>query len=165
MWKISQSYGITVQELMSLNNICSSRELKAGQKLIIPVSKTTKLGSFLWPVKGKVINYFGENINNSINSGINIQAGNSASQVKAAAKGKVIFSNGLKGWGKTIVLQHASGFYTIYANLDSNIVKEGMIVEKQQPLGQVASGDKKDCVLHFEIRKYHTPQNPLRYLN
>jgi murein DD-endopeptidase MepM/ murein hydrolase activator NlpD len=150
---------------MSVNNIHSSIELKAGQKLIIPASKTSGSGSFLWPVEGKVISHFGENINNSTNDGIGIQIEDTTGQVRAADGGKVIFSNRLKGWGQTIILQHTSGFYTVYANLDRNIAEEGAIVKKQQPIGQVASGNKKNCVLHFEIRKCHVPQDPLKYLN
>lgn len=35
LWSISQRYGVSVDDLMAMNNLASSRKIKAGQKLVI----------------------------------------------------------------------------------------------------------------------------------
>ncbi len=165
LWGIAQRYHTTSENLMRINHISSSRDLKVGQKITI-TGFTQKGGSiFSWPLKGTVLNFFGENVDNSINRGLNIQTDDSVKEVKASARGKVVFADQLKGWGQTVILRHNNDFYTIYANLDSSSVKEGVTAEKQQVIGQVASGQNGNYLLHFEIRKKYVPQDPLQYLN
>lgn len=120
---------------------------------------------FIWPIKGEILNYFNETIDNSLNRGINIQATSGDQNVKASAPGKVVFANPLKGWGNTIILKHDSSLYTIYANLGQASVKEGNNVGKGQDIGLVASGKNGNYLLHFEVRKKNIPEDPLKYLN
>ena len=150
---------------MRENNISSPYNLKVGQKIFIPRRRNISSNFFFWPVEGEIINFFGENINNSINKGLNIKATPGNKEVKAAAEGKVVFASQLKGWGQTIILKHGSAYYTIYANLDNTLVREGTLARKRQVIGAVAAGKDGDYVLHFEIRKKYIPQDPLRYLN
>lgn len=165
LWKISKNYNVSVSEILKRNKIASARDLKAGQKIFIPHSHSKKNKfSFLWPVKGEIINFFNENTDNSTNKGINIKT-SPEDKVKASEKGKVVFSNYLKGWGKTVILKHSSDFYTIYANLDNALTRENTFTEKGQVIGNVASGKGSNCILHFEIRKGYLPQDPLKYLN
>ncbi|MBU1113328.1 MAG: peptidoglycan DD-metalloendopeptidase family protein [Candidatus Omnitrophica bacterium] len=165
LWRIAQRYGTSLQTLMKINSLGSASKLKVGQKIKVP-SLAQKGGKiFSWPLKGQVLNFFGDNVDNSINRGLNIQALDSSKEVRASAKGKVIFSDQLKGWGQTIILRHTNDLYTIYANLDTCLIKEGVIVEKEQAIGQVASGKNGNYLLHFEIRKRYTPQDPLQYIN
>ncbi|MFH1504654.1 MAG: LysM peptidoglycan-binding domain-containing M23 family metallopeptidase [Candidatus Omnitrophota bacterium] len=165
LWKISKEYNISVAELAKENKIVSAQSLKAGQKIFIPRSHSAKNNSFfLWPVKGEIINFFNEKVDYSPNKGLNIKTSPGCA-VQASEKGKVIFSNYLKGWGKTVMLQHSSDFYTIYANLDNTLVEENMLTERGQIIGEVASDKNADYILHFEIRKKHIPQDPLKYLN
>ncbi|MCQ9205545.1 MAG: LysM peptidoglycan-binding domain-containing M23 family metallopeptidase [Omnitrophica bacterium] len=165
LWKISKEYGVSVKEIMKRNRIYSPGRLKVGQKIIIPRRRYTAKARFVWPVEGEIINFFGETINNSINKGLNIKANPNHKSVIAVAEGKVVFSNSLKGWGKTIILRHASSFYSIYANLNDTFVNEGNIAKKRQVIGELASSKEGDYILHFEIRNKHIPYDPLRYLN
>ena len=165
LWKISQEYGASVKEIMKRNKIYSPHDLKVGQKIFIPRRRNISSNFFFWPVEGEIINFFGENINNSINKGLNIKATPASREVKAAAEGKVVFASQLKGWGQTIILKHGSAYYTIYANLNNTLVREGTLARKRQVIGEVAAGKDEDYILHFEIRKKYIPQDPLRYLN
>ena len=165
LWRISKRYGTTPEALMRMNRISSPDNLKIGQKILVPSSGRGTSGNFTWPLSGEVINFFGESIDSTVNRGLNIQTGFSSKEVKAAAKGKVVFANQLKGWGHTVILEHGGDFYTIYANLEPSLVKEGVVIQKAQVIGQAASGKNGSHILHFEIRKRYVPQDPLRYLN
>lgn len=165
LWKISKMYSVSVEEIMEKNRISSPESLLVGQKILIPYRPTANDLTFLWPVKGEVLNFFGENIHNSLNNGLNIKIASGDENVSAAAAGKVVFSRYLKGWGKTVILKHNADFYTIYANITSVLVEEGNHAKKGQVIGKAAPSDRGACLLHFEIRKAHIPQNPLKYLN
>jgi len=165
LWKISKQYNVSVERIMRENNISSPYNLQVGKRIFIPryQSKTNK--GFLWPIKGNIINYFNENVDSSLNRGINIQATLENREVKASAQGRVAFSNPLKGWGKTIILKHDSNLYTVYANLDKTSVTPGSNVSAGEALGTIASGKNGSYVLHFEVRKKNIPEDPLKYLN
>ncbi len=165
LWRISRKYGISVEELIQENNISSPRDLKVGQKLFIPRRRTFSKGIFLWPVNGEVVNFFGESVNNLVNRGLNIKTSSDNRKVSASAQGRVVFSSELKGWGKTIIMKHDSNFYTLYANLDNALIKEGSFAKKGQVIGDVLAGKDGNYVLHFEIRKKYLPEDPIRYLN
>ncbi|NQT28158.1 MAG: LysM peptidoglycan-binding domain-containing M23 family metallopeptidase [Candidatus Omnitrophica bacterium] len=165
LWKISKLYNVSVERIMQENNISSPYNLKVGQKIFIPRYQSTTSKGFLWPIKGNIVNYFNDSVDSSLNRGVNIQATSEDRGVQASTQGKVAFSNPLKGWGKTIILKHDLGLYTVYANLDETLVKEGDTVSKGEAIGTVASGKNGSYVLHFEVRKKNIPKDPLEYLN
>lgn len=165
LWRISRKFGVGVEDIRKANKMRSVSSLKVGQKLVIPFYRRSFSGGadFVWPVNGEIVNFFGEEINDSINNGINIKT-NPNESVRSAADGEVIFCNYLKGWGQTIILEHPNRFYTIYANLATVTTKEGSRINKNVAIGKVAPADKGDYVFHFEIRKNYVPQDPVRYL-
>ena len=166
LWRISKKYGITVDDIIKENRLSSPQDLLIGQKLYIPYKYVSKNNStFIWPIKGEIINFFKETVDNITNKGLNIKITNGSKEVKASIDGNVIFSNYLKGWGKTIILKHGNNFYTVYANLDTTLINAGTFAKKTQPIGTVASGKNGDYILHFEIRKNSIPKDPLKYLN
>ena len=119
---------------------------------------------FHWPVKGKVIKKFG--IHESIkHDGINIKAP-SAMIVRASFSGKVVFSSLLEGYGNTIIIQHTSNYATVYANNQVNLVKKGRRISRGQKIAKVgtSSGKSEIPYLHFQIRRWNHPRNPLFYL-
>lgn len=119
---------------------------------------------FIWPIKGEVVDSFGKNINHISNKGINIKV-KAGENIVAAEAGKAIYANRIKGWGKTLILQHSNDFYSVYANLDDIFVHEGFIIKKGETVGKVASlGSRGETILHFEIRKKYCAENPLSYL-
>ena len=165
LWRISRKYGVSVEALMRANKIRFPSSLKVGQRIAIPQRYRKTAGSFSWPVEGNVVNFFGETVDNSFNKGINIKVNSRDRQVRASREGHVVFANDLKGRGETVIVKHAADIYTIYANLDSVSVKEGLVTKEKQIIGKVASGRNGNYILHFEIRKRHIPHDPLRYIN
>lgn len=164
LWEISRKFGVRVDDLKNANNIRYTNEIDVGQKLRIPFSRrTSRSSNFVWPARGEIINFFGDYVNSTINYGINIKTSADKS-VRSSTGGKVVFSNYLKGWGKTVIVEHPNRFYTIYANLKSVSAKEGRQISKNTIIGEVAPSDKGEYILHFEIRKNYIPQDPLKYL-
>jgi Peptidase family M23 len=86
--------------------------------------------------------------------------------VKTAGKGVVSFADWDSGYGKTIIIQHESGYETLYAHLDELLVGVGDQVTQGQVIGLSGStGYVTGPHLHFEIQVNQVAQNPLDYLN
>lgn len=115
---------------------------------------------FIWPAKGRVIAGFSE----PRNKGVDI-AGNLGDPVVAAAAGRVIYvGSGIPGLGKFIVVRHESGFNTVYAHNRENLVKMDQNLARGQKIAEIGSSDADAPKLHFQIRKFGTPLDPLKYL-
>ena len=89
----------------------------------------------------------------------------SGDPVYASGTGKVIFAGWVSaGWGKMVILAHrvpdASSsmgyrvYQTIYAHLESILVRHGEILGRGQKLGTVGTAEGKYLAhLHFEVRE------------
>ncbi|MGB0749656.1 MAG: LysM peptidoglycan-binding domain-containing protein [Magnetospiraceae bacterium] len=124
-----------------------------------------KAGGFRWPVSGKLLSGYGPKKNGLRNDGINIAAP-SGTGVRAAQSGVVVYADdGLKGFGKLLLIKHDGGFMTAYAHNATLLVSKGQKVTRGQVVAKVGkSGNVTAPQLHFEIRKGRTPVDPLRYL-
>ncbi len=123
-------------------------------------SKGTKESTvaFSWPLNGDVLNKFGSSSGGARNDGIKIGVPENTT-VKASADGQVVYSgNELKGFGNLVLVKHAGGWITAYANNTKLLVVKGDKVKKGQALAK--SGTK----LHFEIRKGTQPIDPMSKL-
>ncbi|MCX5707395.1 MAG: peptidoglycan DD-metalloendopeptidase family protein [Candidatus Omnitrophica bacterium] len=171
LWRIARLYGMDVEELVSMNNIQDSSKLEVGRQLIIPTERKTRTAlpnnveeDFIWPVKGKVVSAFSQ-ADNALNKGINIEPSRSA-DVLASRGGKVAFFNDdFLDLGKTIILEHPGGFWTVYGRNLEVYVKPGDEVVKGMVIAKAGiAGRGRKTYLHFEIRKGSKAQNPLFYL-
>jgi len=174
LWKISKIYGVGLDDLARINRIADTTVLETGQQLFIPDHARPKLAvvkymdndDFIWPLRGRIVGSFGQTIDNILNKGINIAPGLSLN-VLAARSGRVIFSNdNFAGLGKTIIIEHGDGLFTVYARNSKVFVKPGENVQKGSTIAIAgSSGRNSQTYLHFEIRKGAIPQNPLFYLS
>jgi len=121
--------------------------------------------SFRWPVKGRIITAFGPRPNGVPNDGINL-AVPEGTPVKAADDGVVAYAgNELKGYGNLILIRHANGFVSAYANASELLVKRGDTIKRGQVIAHAGqTGNVTSPQLHFEIRKGSTPVDPTKYL-
>ncbi len=122
--------------------------------------------SFRWPVRGRIIAGFGPKPNGLQNDGINL-AVPEGTPIKAAEDGVVAYAgNELKGYGNLVLVRHADGFVTAYANARDIVVKRGETVKRGQVIAHSGeTGNVSSPQLHFEIRKGATPVDPAQYLN
>jgi lipoprotein NlpD len=115
---------------------------------------------FIWPAKGRVLAGFSE----PRNKGVDIE-GKPGDPVVAAASGRVIYVGaGIPGLGKFIVVRHENGFNTVYAHNRENLVKMDQTLTRGQKIAELGSTDADTPKLHFQIRKFGTPLDPLKYL-
>ena len=113
-----------------------------------------------WPAKGKVIGTF----NDATTKGIAI-AGKLGQPVLASAPGRVIFSGtGIRGFGKLIVIKHNNTYLSVYAHNSELLVKEGQTVAKGQKIAEMGNTDADQVKLHFEIRRFGKPVDPMKLL-
>ncbi|MBV9518465.1 MAG: M23 family metallopeptidase [Hyphomicrobiales bacterium] len=116
---------------------------------------------FRWPARGRVISRFGGDGNDGIN--ISVPEGTS---VRAAEDGTVAYvGDEIKGYGKLVLVRHANGWISAYANNADLLVKKGDSVKRGQVLAKSGqTGNVASPQLHFELRKGKTPVDPQQYL-
>lgn len=190
VWRISQRYGVKVDDVVRANKIRDVTRVRTGAKLWIPDPTRNRRGapayppssgrvaaakgrkhvreelglSFGWPVKGSLTSRFGPR-NGRPHEGIDVGA-RRGTAVHAAEAGRVIYSgHGLGAYGNVVIVKHEGRFSTVYAHNRKNRIKKGAFVEKGQVIAEVGStGRATGPHLHFEVRRGKTPLDPLRYL-
>lgn len=113
-----------------------------------------------WPSKGTLLARFGS----GLSKGIDI-VGERGQPVQAAASGTVAYIGaGLRGYGKLIIIRHGKTLLSAYAHHARILVKEGESVGRGQVIGEMGDSDADRVKLHFEIREFGKPVDPLEYL-
>lgn len=125
-----------------------------------PRPSTNAPDGWLWPAKGKLTGRFGE----GGGKGIDI-VGERNTPVIAVAPGRVVYSGaGLRGYGRLVIVKHPGEFLSAYAHNQEMLVKEGESVNAGQKIALMGDSDADRVKLHFEIRQYGRPLDPLKYL-
>ena len=102
--------------------------------------------------------------NASFNKGIDIQ-GQMGESVKAASAGTVVYSGeGLRGYGRLVIIKHSDRYLSAYAHNSRLLVKEGASVKMGQAIARMGSSGTDSVKLHFEIRNDGKPVDPLKFL-
>ena len=126
-------------------------------------------GLLRWPVKGKIISFFGPYRDQkyavtNFQSGINIQA-ERGEPIRAVSHGYAIYASWFKGFGNMMILDHGDHYYTVYAHLEEVFKVKGDRVEKDEVIATVGdSGSMMGPALHFEVRHHGTPVDPLMWI-
>lgn len=114
-----------------------------------------------WPAGGKLLSSFNETTNLK---GIGI-AGKLGQPVTASAPGKVLYSgDGIRGYGKLVIVKHNRVYLSVYAHNSQLLVKEGQMVGRGQKIAEMGSTDADQVKLHFEIRRFGKPVDPIKLL-
>ena len=118
-----------------------------------------------WPVEGEVIGKYGKLKHNDldtyiISNGIKIEAGED-SIIKVISKGEIVYADNFRSYGKTVIVSHGGGFYTIYGQLGKILVKSKKKILGSEPIGRMERGEN---ILYFEIRSDNKPLDPLVWL-
>jgi murein hydrolase activator len=132
-----------------------------------PTSKSfaSLRGRLVWPVQGKVRNYYGRSRYqgrlkwNGVM--ISARAGNT---VHAVARGRVAYADWLRGYGLLIIIDHGDGYMSLYGHNQSLFKEVGDWVEADEAIAGVGdSGGQSDIGLYFEIRHNGKPSNPAKW--
>jgi murein DD-endopeptidase MepM/ murein hydrolase activator NlpD len=84
--------------------------------------------------------------------------------IKSTGDGKIVFKGNKGGYGKTLIIQHGSGYQTLYAHMNGfrRGLKVGSYVRQGQIIGYVgSSGLATGPHLHYEFRINGVHRNPL----
>ena len=170
---ISQPYTILKGQVLSLNTkgvtlnsrpvspptqsrASSSRpatEVKSAPKPMV----FSKNLVWQWPVKGSVVKGYSPE---DLRKGLSIKSKNGP-DVRPAAPGTVVYAgDGLRGYGKLVIIKHSEILLSAYAHNDKILVKEGQSVKSTETISKLGSKE----TLYFEIRKDGYPVNPSSYI-
>jgi len=157
-------------ELRRLDRIKAEEEAKKRQtakpRLSKPILRTPVKGGFLkqkgrlaYPVKGKPARRFGSRLPESgmRSEGTFFDTQGSVS-VKSIFRGRVLFSDFLKGYGLLIIVDHGDDHISLYGHNDRLLKKVGDSVETNDVIAKTGvTGGLKSHGLYFEIRNNATP--------
>jgi len=186
LWRIAKVYEVSLDELSRVNDIGDPTALAIGRRLFVPgatalrevpayplsmshgerVSSGSARSSFDWPVAdGRVLSGYGVRRHSHRHDGIDI--GSKAGEpVRAAQSGRVVYSGStLRGYGKTIIIDHGKELQSLYAHNSDLVAREGDWVQRGQVVARVGrTGNATTDHCHFEIRRKDVPVDPMPYL-
>jgi peptidoglycan hydrolase-like protein with peptidoglycan-binding domain len=122
--------------------------------------------SFYRPVAGPIADGFGAPRGGGrLHQGLDFPVAQ-GTPVEAAGVGTTIFAGyNAAGYGNLVVVQHRLGYTTWYAHLSAITTSVGAPVEGGTRIGLVGStGYSTGPHLHFEVRRFDTPIDPLPML-
>jgi murein DD-endopeptidase MepM/ murein hydrolase activator NlpD len=170
---------ISIGQLIELKSEVTSNNTKTTLPIINKINKIEqsenlsqteektqiKNPQFRWPVYGRVVNAFGEQLDDRINNGVYISAP-SGSDVSASESGVITFAGAREHFGNLIIVKHPNSWVSTYAHLGSVNVIIGEKIRKGQPIGIVGmTGSINSPQLYFEIRRGTIVQNPEDFLD
>lgn len=142
----------------------SLEELKQWVNLVRSRFATTPS---TWPLYGRIASGFGYRVYpwHGMHTGIDITAHYGA-PARATAAGVVSYAGWRTGYGKVVEIDHGNGIKTLYAHNSNFAVRAGQHVVRGQVVSYVGmTGWTTGPHLHYEVRRYDRPVNPLAYLD
>lgn len=137
----------------------SSRPSPAKGDAAIP------LGTLNLPLLGTVLAGYGGTMPDGHRSQGLLIAGAAGAEVHAVTAGRVAYADWLKGYGLLIILDHGSGWMTLYAFNDALLKKAGDTVRAGEAISTVgSSGGQGRSAVYFELRRNGQPQDPRGWL-
>ncbi|MDY4132823.1 MAG: LysM peptidoglycan-binding domain-containing protein [Treponema sp.] len=167
-YRIAKVNAISVDELKRLNGLDSKSQLKAGQKLKIPVTivdtsnaklpslpddprkYSAKKGdpSLSWPVKNPTITYMTGKI-----SGVQLGCAKNEN-VTAIRAGTVMYVGNYRGYGQVVFVQTKTGHIYVYSGLGSIKVQKGDYLVFGDVIGTAGTdsikGTNQMCLMVFQ---------------
>ncbi len=122
-------------------------------------------GKLNLPVRGDVTNRFGSSRSDTGVSwkGLFIRA-SEGSDVKSVASGRVVFADWLRGFGNLIIVDHGSGYMSLYGNNQAVLKQVGDEVDAGDNIAAVGnSGGNESSGLYYELRRQSKPFDPLSW--
>jgi septal ring factor EnvC (AmiA/AmiB activator) len=120
-------------------------------------------GTFSWPVKGKILKQFNSERPGGRWDGVLISA-EEGTNIKAIAKGEVIYADWLRGYGLLVIIDHGADYMSLYAFNQSIGKKVGDHIKAGSIIAAVGkSGGRDEIGLYFGIRHKGKSINPAHW--
>ncbi len=150
--QISSKVGTKKQQPRLKNKTSTSNETKSSSKKLV----------WFWPSHGQLLRSFSGK--SGLSKGIDI-GGVLGESVLAASSGTVVYAGeGLRGYGKLIIIKHSEKYLSAYAHSRRLNVKEGDLVSAKEKIAEMGKSGTNTVKLHFEIRFDGQPVDPMKFL-
>jgi murein DD-endopeptidase MepM/ murein hydrolase activator NlpD len=169
--KIAESYQSDREAIRTVNELFSDT-IHPDTVLFIPKARLDWVNLqeingdlFIWPLSGRISSNYGFRANpitgaRQFHTGIDIAAVEGA-PIRAAMSGRVTFAGWSDVFGNYVVINHHSGYRTLYGHMSLIRVKNGALVGTGQRIGDVGStGVSTGPHLHFTVYKNGVTVNP-----
>lgn len=125
----------------------------------------TLKGRLRLPVRGEVIARFGSSrAEGATWKGVFIRSA-VGQPVKAVAGGRVVFADWLRGFGNLLILDHGSGYLSIYGANESLLKQAGETARAGENIATSGnSGGMADSGVYFELRQNGKPLDPMSWI-
>ncbi|HXQ31388.1 MAG TPA: peptidoglycan DD-metalloendopeptidase family protein [Steroidobacteraceae bacterium] len=178
LYSISWRHGLDYHEVARLNGIGADYRLAIGQvlrltpgaPLRVPARTSAALPAplpvtaaphWVWPVDGRPAGTIRQPAGGI---GLTIEGAEGA-EVRAAAAGKVVYTgDGLRGYGRLVIIKHDEAWLTAYGYNRAVYVAEGETVQSGQRIAAIGDGPDHRPMLYFEIRLNGRPVDPATQL-
>ncbi len=119
-------------------------------------------GRMPWPVRGRVIQRFGEPLaGGRLRARGDLIAAPMGTPVHAVSYGRVVFADWLPHFGLLVIVDHGDGYMSIYAHNQNVYAQVGDWVHMGETIATLGdSGGQNQAALYFEIRKRNVALNP-----
>lgn len=161
----------TIKQEMERQQTIESSQKTTASNVALSTSKPSvdSNNSFIWPAKGTFTSGYGQRWG-KLHGGIDIANRAANVPIIASAEGTVIRSYYSSSYGNAVFISHninGNTYTTVYAHMDSRLVKSGQVVSKGQQIGYMGNtGQSTGKHLHFEIHDgaWKNPINPMTLL-
>jgi len=122
-------------------------------------------GKLHLPVRGDVTNRFGSaRADTGLTwKGLFIKAAE-GNDVKTVADGRVVFADWMRGFGNMIIVDHGSGYMSLYGNNQAVLKSVGDDVNAGDAIASVGnSGGNESNGLYYELRRQSKPFDPMSW--
>ena len=193
-WRIARAYGVPLETVKHANGLEDPTRIAVGDVLFIPGAverldvpaypaplpvpggeraprSATRMrddtAPLAWPlIDTRVVSPYGIPRGNHRHKGIDL-GGDHGQPVFAAEAGTVLYASAtMRGYGKTVIVDHGDGLTTLYAHNSALLVHVGERVERGATIARVGrTGNASGHHCHFEVRRDDVPVDPLRFLS
>lgn len=122
-------------------------------------------GKLPLPVRGELVGRFGAPRQDSGAPWRGLFIRTAAGQeVHSVAAGRVVFADWLRGFGNLIIVDHGSGYMSLYGNNESLFKQVGENIRSGEVIASTGnSGGNPETGLYFELRYQSRPLDPLTW--
>lgn len=127
---------------------------------------TAQKGKLPWPARGPLLAGYGQNKADGRLSWNGHWIGAAAgAPVRAVARGRVVYVGWMHRYGLIVLLEHDSGYYTLYGHCQGAEVAVGTTVTAGQTIAAAGdTGGYEQTGVYFEIRKGTSAIDPRQWL-
>lgn len=144
---------------------CADQRYHKTVSVAGPIPARPEHPEFLRPLEGPVLFRYGEREDGVALKGV-VYQGAEGQEVVAAQAGRVVYADdSLRGYGKTLILEHARDYSTVYARNSQVLVGLGDEVRRGQTIARAGSNGRGAAPqIYFEVRRNARPLDPEQVL-